>query len=216
MVGRSNNILRTSSLRLLPTNRTSSSLTRSSAMVAMGIPCLQAKGAQFAAAGCRTKLHGTHGRMCSQIQPEWTVSLEPLRAKLSGKAYIEPTDSMVLENYLSLEPVLSINRVRFRGSILKVLGSLGQAVDAAVCCQRQCPLGRCGSSFPIAVAPSSRTPAHPTAQVVDGGCGAVQRHPPFCTSNSGFSALLAVCGKPQRWCAHGLRPEKVRAWSKCQ
>jgi hypothetical protein len=99
-------------------------------------------------------LHGTHGRMCSQIRPEWTVSLEPLRAKLSGKAYIEPTDSMVLENYLSLEPVLSINRVGFRGSILKVLGTLGQAVDAALCCQRQCPLGRCESSFPIAVAPS--------------------------------------------------------------
>ena len=79
-----------------------------------------------------------------EVRLDWPVSnavLKPMRDATIAANLTEPTQDMVLANYMQRQ-ALTVTEVPVDGRIRKIIGSVDESMDSTACCKQQCALGR--------------------------------------------------------------------------
>ena len=81
-----------------------------------------------------------------EVRLDWPVSnavLKPMRDAMIAANLTEPTQDMVLANYLQRQALTaSSTDAGLDGRIRKIIGSVDESMDSSACCKQSCPLGR--------------------------------------------------------------------------
>jgi hypothetical protein len=81
-----------------------------------------------------------------EVRLDWPVSsvvLKPMRDAIIAANLTEPTQDMLLANYLQRQALLASSpEAGNEGRIRKVIGSVDESMDSSSCCKQQCALGR--------------------------------------------------------------------------
>jgi hypothetical protein len=81
------------------------------------------------------------------VRLDWPVSnavLKPMRDATIAANLTEPTQDMVLANYLQRQAMTAAGAddAGLDGRIRKIIGSVDESMDSSACCKQSCPLGR--------------------------------------------------------------------------
>ena len=81
-----------------------------------------------------------------EVRLDWPVSnavIKPMRDAMIAANLTEPTQDMLLANYLQRQALLASSpEAGNEGRIRKVIGSVDESMDSSSCCKQQCALGR--------------------------------------------------------------------------
>ena len=81
-----------------------------------------------------------------EVRLDWPVSnavLKPMRDATIAANLTEPTQDMVLANYMQRQPMSASSAdAGLSGRIRKIIGSVEESMDSSACCKQQCELGR--------------------------------------------------------------------------
>ena len=76
-----------------------------------------------------------------EVRLDWPVSnavIKPMRDAMIAANLTEPTQDMLLANYLQRQTLAD----GLDGRIRKIIGSVEESMDSSACCKQQCALGR--------------------------------------------------------------------------
>ena len=81
-----------------------------------------------------------------EVRLDWPVAnavLKPMRDAMIAANLTEPTQDMLLANFLQRQVLTASNSdAGLSGRIRKTIGSIDESMDSSACCNKQCRLGR--------------------------------------------------------------------------
>ena len=81
-----------------------------------------------------------------EVRLDWPLSnavLKPMRDATIAANLTEPTQDMLLANYLQRQVLTAVTTdTGIEGRIRKIIGSVDESMDSSACCKQQCRLGR--------------------------------------------------------------------------